>query len=155
MFGMSSCASASIDGGTAPGRDAAARWWRITCCLCCRRGRRQDCKRVRRAAVMFMPAGGGRPATGVTDAQGKYQLQTFNANDGAILGEHRVSVTMPETGSGPGTKTAQGSISGSSTLSPAPATTGYEKYAKPSDSGLTAQVTRDAKPIDFHLKAAR
>lgn len=53
--------------------------------------------------VTFQPDK-GRPASGVTDASGKFTLSTFGKDDGAILGSHRISlassatdVPMPET----------------------------------------------------------
>ncbi len=39
-----------------------------------------------------------RVATGVTDAEGRYQLSTFGQNDGAVLGKHKVWITMPQAG---------------------------------------------------------
>lgn len=44
------------------------------------------------AAVTFAPLAGGRPATGVTDAEGRFRLTTFRAGDGAVLGEHVATV---------------------------------------------------------------
>ena len=43
------------------------------------------------ADVAFTPAG-GRPATGRTDAAGGFTLTTFKANDGAMVGQHIVTV---------------------------------------------------------------
>ena len=40
-------------------------------------------KPVDGATVAFNPEGGGRAASGRTDASGKFQLTTLNANDGA------------------------------------------------------------------------
>ena len=34
----------------------------------------------------------GRPALGVTDEEGKFELTTYENGDGAIVGKHRVSV---------------------------------------------------------------
>lgn len=42
--------------------------------------------------IIFHPAK-GRPATGTTDAQGRFTLTTFKSGDGAVLGEHVVTVT--------------------------------------------------------------
>ena len=42
--------------------------------------------------VTFFPEE-GRPASGVTNASGRYTLSTFASNDGAIPGEHRVVIT--------------------------------------------------------------
>jgi hypothetical protein len=44
------------------------------------------------ATVMFMP-GNGRPATGMTDAEGHFHLSTFGQADGALPGHHKVSIT--------------------------------------------------------------
>jgi hypothetical protein len=50
------------------------------------------------ARVVFVPAGGGmEAASGVTDADGKYQLTTFVAGDGAQPGEYRVKVSKYDT----------------------------------------------------------
>jgi hypothetical protein len=43
------------------------------------------------AAVTFFPEQ-GRPASGVTDAQGKFSLSTFASGDGAVLGKHTVTI---------------------------------------------------------------
>ncbi len=56
---------------------------------------------------MFGPADGRRPATGKTDEQGRFKLTTFKAEDGALPGEHTVTVTaivpvIPKSGSGSG-----------------------------------------------------
>lgn len=48
------------------------------------------------ASVMFSPVDGGRPAEGVTDDQGRFELKTFDPGDGAILGKHRVTVRKVE-----------------------------------------------------------
>lgn len=49
-------------------------------------------KPVEDAGVVFMP-NTGRPASGRTDAQGRFILRTYKANDGAIVGENIVSVS--------------------------------------------------------------
>lgn len=54
-------------------------------------------KPVEGAHVMFVPDG-GRPASAVTDTNGLFQLGTFDPNDGAILGTHRVTVTKMSNG---------------------------------------------------------
>jgi hypothetical protein len=41
--------------------------------------------------VTFLPAS-GRPASGVTDAQGRFELSTFTQNDGATPGEQTVTL---------------------------------------------------------------
>lgn len=46
---------------------------------------------VEGAQVMFTPTN-GRAAEGTTDAQGKFSLTTFSAGDGALEGQHRVTI---------------------------------------------------------------
>ena len=52
-------------------------------------------KPVAGATVSFMGHGSPRPAIGVTDAEGRFQLTTFEPNDGAVLGTHVVTVYKP------------------------------------------------------------
>jgi hypothetical protein len=53
-------------------------------------------KPVKNAGVMFMPSS-GRPASSLTDAEGRFTLRTFKDGDGAIGGENVVCIskTMP------------------------------------------------------------
>ena len=50
-------------------------------------------KPVENVSVTFHPES-GRSANGVTDAEGKFRLTTFDTNDGAQVGKHKVSLTM-------------------------------------------------------------
>lgn len=53
---------------------------------------------VEGASVMFIPIQAGpKPATGVTDAQGKFKLSTFGQADGAIPGQYKVAITKRTT----------------------------------------------------------
>lgn len=54
-------------------------------------------KPVEGAMVRFELADGSRSAIGKTDANGKYVLTTFSANDGALPGQYRVSILKYET----------------------------------------------------------
>ena len=45
------------------------------------------------ATVTFIPLGDGRPASGLTDANGEFRLTTFQRNDGAQPGEYKVVAT--------------------------------------------------------------
>jgi hypothetical protein len=49
---------------------------------------------VTEATVEFLCPGASRPAAGITDQQGNYQLTTFTANDGAMIGTHIVTVNV-------------------------------------------------------------
>lgn len=82
---------------------------------------------VEGASVVFVSE--GPPATGTTDAQGKFTLRTFTDDDGAIAGAHRVTITKnvsePSTPENP--------YPVSKNMLPA-------KYARPESSQLTAEV---------------
>ncbi len=97
---------------------------------------------VGEAIVTFMPTT-GRPATGQTDASGKYTLSTFGTNDGAVIGDHKVSITpyqpdvaMPET---PEEAEAAPKL-------PFPA-----RYANPDSSNLKATVKSGSNEANFEL----
>ncbi|MEZ6057260.1 MAG: hypothetical protein R3C01_11205 [Planctomycetaceae bacterium] len=50
---------------------------------------------VAHADVVFHPQGTGdigKAASGKTDATGKFELSTFDANDGAVVGKHKVTI---------------------------------------------------------------
>jgi hypothetical protein len=49
-------------------------------------------KPVAAAQVVFYPKG-ARPASGTTDAAGRFTLLTFAPDDGAVMGEHTVCVS--------------------------------------------------------------
>lgn len=46
------------------------------------------------ALINFTPTGSGRPSTGQTDDQGRYTLQYLPDVEGAIVGDHLVTVEM-------------------------------------------------------------
>jgi hypothetical protein len=48
------------------------------------------------ATVSFLPEGGGRPAVGATNRDGRFRLTTFESGDGALPGRYRVVVTKVE-----------------------------------------------------------
>jgi hypothetical protein len=104
---------------------------------------------VVKASVVFMPVtstGGGRPATGETDANGMYSLSTFEVNDGAVPGEHRVSIVIvsDEPEPPPGAKEAR--------FWKPPLQPFADKYTQPETSGLTATVERGKEnSLDFDL----
>lgn len=53
---------------------------------------------VEGAEVSFMAPGAPQAAAGRTDKEGKFQLSTFDPNDGAVIGEHVVTITKMEAG---------------------------------------------------------
>ena len=56
------------------------------------------------ATVVYMPDGpeGGRPATGFTAPDGKFELTTYKLHDGALPGKYRVLVRKTEAAKDPG-----------------------------------------------------
>lgn len=121
------------------------------------------------ASVSFSSDVAPRNAVGTTDASGKYQLTTYEANDGAILGDYKVTVfkadstgvpavQMVEVGGeagGPSQPSGAGSLkvittlpaanSGNGPMSRPPPTVVAKsllpsKYADLGKSGLTAKV---------------
>ncbi|MCA9127588.1 MAG: Ig-like domain-containing protein [Planctomycetales bacterium] len=103
-------------------------------------------KPVPKIAVSFMPEGGkGQIAQGVTDAEGKFELQTREPGDGAMVGNYQVAFRfvpdeVPEMPGFPGSKPV---------ISPLP-----PKYADSLSSGVTATVTTKAEDnvFNFDLK---
>jgi hypothetical protein len=97
---------------------------------------------VVKANVVFMPES-GRPATGRTDEQGRFELETFGPGDGAVPGKHVVTVAMAPTGTEP------------MPLSFVPSNPNYLpdqaeypipiKYLSPTQSGLEFTVERGRK----------
>lgn len=82
--------------------------------------------------IQFWPED-GMMATGRIESDGSYRLTTFQPDDGAILGEHRVAIR------------AEGPI-GASGLITVP-----ERYQNPETSGLVRQVKPGSNRIDFNL----
>jgi hypothetical protein len=94
-------------------------------------------KPVEGAVVIFMPPK-SRSATGFTDAQGRFTLQTFSAGDGGVLGDHVICITKTVVDA-----TAAAKSPYSKTRSVLPA-----RYGSPLKSHLTATVTAEG-PNDF------
>lgn len=92
-------------------------------------------KPVPDASVMFYPAKGRKPASGKADASGKFQLSTFGKNDGAIPGEHKVTVNAYET-----------TVEGVSMKSAIP-----KKYTTQTSSPLTIEISDTQKVIKLDL----
>lgn len=94
------------------------------------------------ATVAFHPTSGQRVGMGKTNSDGRYVLSTYGIDDGAIFGDHRVTVVKREAGSGgmprPGTKPPKPLIA--------------QRYFDVATSGLTATVeNRRKNVIDFDL----
>lgn len=96
-------------------------------------------KPVEGARVTFYPSG-SRPAGGLTDAEGKFKLMTFEQGDGVILGECTVTISK-QTGSPPTPQHPMGVITH---FLPA-------KYADPKTSGLVEMVESGNNTFNFDL----
>lgn len=118
-----------------------------------------------KATVIFVPAvaGKGVVARGLTDAEGNYQLTTYDANDGAAEGDYKVAVqkfaasSAPAAAGGadghgagvagssaPGAHSAKAAQDGGSLIDP--------KYKSAESSGLTATVKSSGENnFDFPL----
>ena len=101
------------------------------------------------ATVGFQADAGGRSATGITDAQGRYQLSTFARGDGAVPGNYKVIVLKYATA----TESSGGQVAYVPPQGPEPPPKHLlpEKYAAAKTSGLEAAVSSGPNAIDFDL----
>ena len=115
------------------------------------------------AQVSFHNDKSPRVASGVTDAQGKFTLTTFDPGDGAIIGEHRVSIAKlqgaselssasaadPTAAYGSGMAAAASGKMSTLQKNELPA-----KFANPTSSGLTVTVSKEGpNEFPFDIKA--
>jgi hypothetical protein len=96
------------------------------------------------ASILFQPDAGGRPATGLSDDQGRFTMQTFEAGDGAHVGMNKVSVAKQAV-TAPKRKLEEGEFEDVKFVTPV-------KYASPNTSGLSVDVQPDMGPIKLDLK---
>jgi hypothetical protein len=99
---------------------------------------------VEGATVSFLGNGETRAAVGLTDAKGHFELTTFDAGDGAVPGNHQVTVTKFVAKS---TGAAKENMEDASKRSPEaqnepPQSLIPERYANAS----TTDITREVKP---------
>lgn len=103
------------------------------------------------AKVVFHTTEGGSgrlyTAFGYTDSRGNFRLQTFEDGDGAIAGEHRVTIEKILTEQPPAASEAD--------VAPAAVEKSLlpDRYRSPETSGLTASITADgANSFEFTLE---
>jgi len=101
---------------------------------------------VAEAQVSFIPAQ-GRPASGTTGADGRFTLMTFEPDDGAVLGEHTVTIEKTALPSDQeGASYAEQMSAKRVSLIP-------EQYANVQSSPLKATVSADGpNEFEFELK---
>lgn len=105
--------------------------------------------------IMFYPTAGGRPATGQIDADGTYELTTYDPGDGALLGDHAVTieaVEVNETSAPPASLLDEVSSAPTATRPPQVRWLVPEDYADRSTSPLTAVVEDKDNTIDFPIE---
>jgi hypothetical protein len=112
------------------------------------------------AQVSFVAEGSPRPATGVTNDKGEFQLSTYDVNDGAVPGEHTITVAKfqsqaaaaapamdsREMLSRPGSMLdGYRQTVGDPRTAKGPQSELPEKYSKPESSGLKETVKKDGE----------
>jgi hypothetical protein len=114
-----------------------------------------DGKPVAGAAISFVPVAGGHPATAETDREGRFRLSTFGRQDGALVGDHLVAVTLVKSELPPGVVLADDGVAPEIDLSKV--TIEWivpERYSLPQDSGLKASVPgRGTGALKFELSS--
>lgn len=100
------------------------------------------------ATVVFAPTSGERVATGETDDAGRFTLGTFGHEDGAIIGDHRVTVIARHAVARD--ESGGSSMPGGPTAAKPSGPRIPTRYFDPESSGLTAAVT-DGGDNDFQF----
>lgn len=91
-----------------------------------------DGEPVKGGSIRFVPTG-ARPSSSDIDSQGRFTLQCFEKNDGAVVGTHQVEVAARE-------------VVGDSVEWYAP-----KKYSNSRSSGLTIEVTEPTDSVVIEL----
>ena len=117
-----------------------------------------DGEPVEYAAVSFMPVE-GRASIGRTDANGVYNLAYVKNQKGAVIGQHKVTITtkvVAETNYGQATYNEGGAIKQDKKAKQSAQKTGRKemlpkKYCDRNSTELTASVEKGNNTIDFDL----
>ena len=111
-----------------------------------------DGKPVKDAVVTFAPRAEGQPATAVSDADGKFELQTREPGDGALIGMHDVTVIGVRTSGGP-PPTPDG-LSGAVDMRQIKQEWFIpQRYSVRETAGLTWDVKRGMPPVELKLQS--
>jgi len=110
---------------------------------------------VTKGRIAFYPAE-GRPAMGTIQNDGTYSLTTFEPGDGALLGNHRVTITASESvGAAPAATSLMDEIQQARKGQGVPPTKIIwlvpEKYSDRKNSKLQAEVVSGSNTHDFNL----
>lgn len=109
-------------------------------------------KPVEAGHIVFTPVAGkggdtGQSATGEINPDGTYEITTFDTGDGAIVGQHVVTVEVRNKGDEMPKPKADGTIDYK-----LPKTVSPPKYAKVDTSPLRCTVEAGGKTFDIDLK---
>lgn len=102
-----------------------------------------DDKPIEGAAVLFQPDSGGVPATGVTGANGEFELTTSGLGSGATIGKNGVSVAKTVSVQ-PNRKIEDSEIVPMKSETPV-------RYASPKTSGISIDVKPGMDPVELKL----
>jgi len=102
-------------------------------------------KPVPNLALTFTPAA-GRPSWGVTDEEGKYNLQYTTTREGAEVGTHKVTVEFA-----PANPQEEADLASGKKRLSADRQVIMRKYGKGGQSALEVEVSRSGGPIDIKL----
>lgn len=91
------------------------------------------------ATVIFTPVEGGRPAAGVTDSGGDYELEYSAGTEGALPGKYQVSIS---------TATTETNDEGEDVEIPEKLPAKYNAHTE-----LEVEVTPDQEEFDFELNS--
>lgn len=104
-----------------------------------------DGKPLAEAGVLFRPCGELPPASGCTNSQGRFRLETLN-RPGAVLGEYSVSIVKQEA-------TGQNALGVAGMGAGDVRNIVPVKYNKPDTSGLHVTVTAQTHDFTFDLSS--
>ena len=107
-----------------------------------------DGKPLEGAAVLFHPKADERPAVGVTDKRGMFQLTTRSQGDGAHVGLNKVSITKesddPQLNDAEDANDAEEGIQDFTLITP-------DQYASPELSGIEIDVNPGMESITLEM----
>ncbi|NLF09631.1 MAG: hypothetical protein GX594_16870 [Pirellulaceae bacterium] len=109
-------------------------------------------KPVATGRIVFHPVDGRRPAMAAINEDGTYQLTTFDTKDGAMLGEHVVTIKSTRTiGGTPLDEFAEAPPGAAPAEPPKLEWLVPEKYSRKDTTPLKATVKDGKNAIDFNL----
>jgi hypothetical protein len=112
-------------------------------------------KPVTQGTITFYPVAGGRPSSGQIQSDGSYALATRNPGDGALVGEHKVTIEARNVAKAPPEPTSFAEELASGNTAPAPSAQITwivpQEFSVAETSGLTATVEAKSNVIDFNL----